>query len=129
MIKRAWALVAVIAFGSVLFLAFQNFVSKDHAVQKGHRPASEDFNAIIDESLSSQHQLATELEKAHPPERLGREGLVGRQEKTKREVIEGTQESVIAKGSQPFFKTSRPSETDDKKTIKRLSQEVEGNSP
>ncbi len=128
MIKRIWAFVAIIIVGCVLVFSYQNFVGKDKNGKGEHKPASvNDFNSVIEESLSSQDQLAKELEKAHPPARIGKEGLIKRESSMKREVIEGTGEAVVARGSKPFFKNSPTPQVDQsKEDTKRLSQEFEG---
>lgn len=126
MIKRIWTFIVVTFVGAILFLLFQNFVGIQTAKEE-QKPASEsDFNSIIEESLGAQNQLAQELEKAHPPERIGKEGLIKREAAMKREIIEGTGEAVVAKGSEPFFKTVPPSQVDQNEDNKRISQELEG---
>lgn len=127
MVKRVWAFIMVAIVGAILFFSFQNFVGKDHQVKEGDKPTSgNDFNSIIEESLGAQNQLAQELEKAHPPERIGKEGLIKREATMKREIIEGTGEAVVAKGSEPFFKTVPPRQVDKNEDNKRISQELEG---
>ncbi len=126
MVKRVWAFIAVIIVGAVLFFSFQNFVGKEHNAKSGPKPASEnDFNSVIEDSLGAQNQLAQELEKAHPPERISKDGLIKREATMKREIIEGTGEAVVAKGSEPFFKTAPQTQVDKNDDNKRLSQELE----
>lgn len=121
--RQFWAIIGVLVALGALFVSFQNFSYK---IPPSRKPSSaEDFNTLIEDSHKSQKDLANQLEAANPPDRLKRDGLIGKDQQMKREVIEGTSETVVAKETKPFFKDAKRKQVDDKEKIERLSRELE----
>lgn len=121
--RQIWAILGVLLALGALIVSFQNFSYK---IPPSRKPSStDDFNSMIEESHKSQKDLANQLEAANPPERLKRDGLITKDQKMKRQVIEGTSETVVAKETKPFFKDPKRQQVDDKKEVERLSRELD----
>lgn len=85
-----------------------------------------DFDQVISDSQQSEKELAGQLNQIQPPSKVDRKGLIGKGQKMKRQVLDGTGGSVVSQSSDKFFKTKKaPLSRDESKDQKRLATELE----
>jgi|GEM_PF-5015307 len=85
-----------------------------------------DFDQVISDSQKSEKDLASQLNQMQPPSKVDHKGLIGKGQKMKRQVLDGTGGSVASQGSDKFFKTQKPKlGPDEKKDQQRLATEIE----
>ncbi len=132
--RKMWMILSSLVALMMLLFSFQNFTYKKDAkkdpnsvFEKKKESAVQDFNAMIEESQQSQKQLAQDLQKAHPPEKVERDGLISRKDQMRREKITGTEESVAAKTTKTFFQNSPQKQINKDADVERLSQELDSN--